>query len=138
MNRLLTLALAFTLSCSPALPTTPVTAAEAEAVPEGTWAGKTSDENTFVALVSGAGQLQVYFCDGTTDAWLRGAISSPTARGSATFPHACVNRPTCIDARELYPKSNPASIRQGASTPPMAAVSGSAPARLNPTKIAQG
>lgn len=80
MVRLLTLALAFTLGCSPALPTTDVTAAEAEAAPEGTWAGKTSDENTFVALVSGAGQLQVYFCDGTTDAWLRGAIGSPTAR----------------------------------------------------------
>ncbi|MBE2253624.1 MAG: hypothetical protein IAE78_29110 [Myxococcus sp.] len=80
MNPRLCALLAVAVSCSPPLPTTDVTPAEPEAVPEGTWAGKTSDENTLVALVSGGGRVQVYFCDGQDDLWLRGTVSSPTAR----------------------------------------------------------
>lgn len=80
MSRLLLVLALSSLTCSPALPTDPVLPAERLPVPEATWAGKTSDENTFVAIVSGGGQVQLYFCDGAIDTWFRGPVDAPTAR----------------------------------------------------------
>lgn len=52
-----------------------LTAAKPIAFVDGTFAGKTSNTDMFAAVVTHAGGIEAYFCDGKRDFWFRGLAS---------------------------------------------------------------